>query len=234
MTTVSSRAAVGSRARRDDHDHERRPHEVRRALPLPGEHRVDQQLQHREHRAEDREHPQVGLRSRRSSSPPTKISASVGAAAPRRACRRRPGPRPGARLAVSARRRSSGRHRRERDDDDELRQEQHRLGQDQAAGVQARVVLVEHVAGDARCRRWRARRRPAAPDELRIASRTIGRARCSSLARPGRAARRRAHQPATTGTQSAERHAEHGGWSRWGCQAMHSVPKNSRGTPTPR
>ena len=32
--------------------------------------------------------------------------------------------------------------------DHELRQEQHRLGEDQAAGVEAGVVLVEHVAGD--------------------------------------------------------------------------------------
>ena len=41
-----------------------------------------------------------------------------------------------------------GRHRRERDHDHELGEEQHRLHQDQATGVQAGLVGVEHAAGD--------------------------------------------------------------------------------------
>ena len=110
------------------------------------------------------------------SSPPTKTRASRGQQQRRRARRPRPRPSTSARLRISARRRScGGRHRREGDDHHELRQEQHRLGEDQAAGVEAGVVLVEHVAGDDDVGVRAARRRPAAPGSCAAISRMIGR-----------------------------------------------------------
>ena len=71
---------------------------------------------------------------------------AAAAGAPRR-CRGRPGPRrargSGGARVVALR----GRHVGEGDDHDELGQEQHRLGQDQARGVDAGLVVVEGVAG---------------------------------------------------------------------------------------
>ena len=135
--------------------------------------------------------------------PPTKTSASCGSSARAERCPPRPSPATRVRLAQSAPARPfvSRRHRRERDHHHELRQEQHRLGEDQAAGVQAGVVRVEDVAGDDDVD---VGQREEREQGLRVVERSragSGGAGWRSLAPAGGSRRRRAkRQPATTGT----------------------------------
>ena len=115
---------------------------------LAGQHGVDEQLQHRQQRAEDREHPQQGLRPRRTAAP-DEDQGDAGQHHGGQRCRpaRRPAPRRG--CGSGARRRSPapaidgnattttncGRN-------------STALVRIRPAGVQAGVVAVEDVAGD--------------------------------------------------------------------------------------
>ena len=119
---------------------------VRPTPALAGEYGVDQQLEHGQHRAEDGEQPIRSSTSAYSAPPMKTIATSDEEQAP--SVQATPGPAPSPGFAPGRASFAGRRHRRERGDDHELRKEEHGLRQDQAAGVQTRVVLVEHVASD--------------------------------------------------------------------------------------
>ena len=147
------------------------------------------------------------------SSPPTKTSARSGSShAPRRADRAERGDQGQARRRGPARRSPTVDIDGEGDHDHELRQEQHRLGEDQPAGVQAGVVLGRARCGRRSRRRWRARRRPAAPGSCGASRDDRPRKPCVVVVpTPGsrsRRQRRSASRRPRPATHGAERDAE--------------------------
>ena len=149
MTTLSSSPTVLATWAQITQYDERGPDQVDRPAGLPGQDAVDEQLQHGQHACPGPRRPTAGPGSRRTRWPPTNIRAtplsSQAATVPTTPERRTSAEaaqqgRAPAPTAVDIDGNATHHH--------ELGEEQHRLDEDQAAGVQARLVGVEHVAGD--------------------------------------------------------------------------------------
>ena len=152
--TVSTAVTTSSRPRTvevlqadDEQHHQREPDQVDRPGALAGQHGVDQQLEQREHGAEHGEQPELVLDLgvlRTADEDQGQLRQQRAREDTRGAQHQDQRQAADQGLAAFV----SRRHRRERHHHHELRQEQHRLGEDQAAGVETGVVPVEDVAGD--------------------------------------------------------------------------------------
>ena len=204
-----------------------------RPATLAGQHGVDQQLEHREQGAEDREQPQLVLH----------LGVVVAADEDHRDVGQQPradgadqrrGPATRHEAADQGAAALAGRgHRGERDHHHELRQEQHRLGQDQAAGVEAGLVVVEHVAGDDDVG---VREREERQQRQACCGSTRGRCAAAESCRPSLVVDVVAQQPPADRDRdvTAPRATPSIAAVSLGATRMNSVPKTSRGTPIDR
>ncbi len=132
----------GGLAGADRERHHGRPDEVDGASRLTGDHAVDQQLDGREHRAQQREDPQLvldGVVLRTTDEGEGQSAERPDDDGPDRAQGQHEGDAPDQRRAASR----LGGHRGERHHDDELGKEQQALHEDQSARVEAGGVTVQ-------------------------------------------------------------------------------------------